>query len=197
MTEILFEYEDPDSSCLGKGKGKKGSKSYTPQWHQPYFGKGTKGKDQQPFAGKAKGKSKKGKANMTEYRVSIKMQTLNFRSSCEGCVHAHVSIPARKEVLKFNLLFSLDGRQSRRRVDGPGVSNLLSRLAEELEEGTLAGIHGDPADLLRCFGSAPRSIQRYCSKSSRKRYRPPPMSSHDGVLSWHTHQRKEVTAAFR
>ena len=66
MTEIHFEYEDPDSSFLGKGKGKKGNKSYTPQWHQPYFGKGNKGKDQQQFAGKAKGKSKKGKANVTE-----------------------------------------------------------------------------------------------------------------------------------
>ena len=69
MTEILFEYEDPDSSFLGflgKGKGKKDNKSYTPQWQQPYYGKGNKGKDQHPFAGKAKGKSKKGKANMTE-----------------------------------------------------------------------------------------------------------------------------------
>ena len=60
------DYENPDSSLLGKGEGKKGNKSYTPQWQQPYVGKGNKGKDQQPFAGKAKGKSKKGKANMTE-----------------------------------------------------------------------------------------------------------------------------------
>ena len=58
------EYEDPDSSFL-KGKCKKGGKPCTPQWQQPYYGKGNKGQDQQ-FAGKAKGKSKKGKAIMTE-----------------------------------------------------------------------------------------------------------------------------------
>ena len=52
MTEIQCEYEDPDSSFLGKGKGK--NKSYTPQWYQPHVGKGNKGKGQQPFAGTAK-----------------------------------------------------------------------------------------------------------------------------------------------